>query len=126
IAPPRKAQTATTRPSTSCTSSIRPATGVQRTEAIPARPTIAVIGSWRARAASSESSRSAAKTGRGSSRTRSARRSQARSCIKGGWNDSSHDQEDDQPPEQLKARVVRTAREENRSQAAVIREAVEE
>jgi predicted transcriptional regulator len=29
-------------------------------------------------------------------------------------------------PEQLKARVVRMAREENRSQAAVIREAVEE
>src|SRR5919198_2378716 len=76
-----KAQTATTSPSYAGSSITRPAVVVQRIDAIPARPTMARIGSCRARAASSESSRSAAKTGRGSIRTTSARASQTRSSL---------------------------------------------
>src|SRR2546421_3682045 len=74
-----KSQTGITIPARAGSSANVSAVGDISVSAIPASRTSAVIGSWRARAASSESSRIAAKTARGAWRTSGARRSHARS-----------------------------------------------
>ena len=77
------AHTATSSGSTTGSSSTWPVTDVSSTVAIPPSRISASTGSWSAAAARSESSRSAAKTGRGEISTASARFHQSRSsaCV---------------------------------------------